>query len=345
MSEKRIIRKGDRVCDAAKNRDLVANNEERLEGGQGRGEARSGDSIVSAEEMLAEFVRHLRVERGLSPRTWEAYGYQLRSYMRFLEGRRRSPATATREDVLAYLDNRKAAGLRGGSIFAAAVVIRQFHKFLVARCQGFGDPTAGLRLPKSRRSLPRPLAPDEIEQIIDKADGKDFRTVRNVAMLEILYATGIRVSELTGLDLSRVNLVDGWTRVLGKGSRERLVPISNRATAALQRYLEARKRRYPGPAHSCPDAPLFLSRSGKRLGRCSFWLILKTLARRAGIEGRVFPHQFRHGAATSMLEGGADIRVIQEMLGHQNLSTTMIYAHVSQKFLRRACERTHPAFM
>lgn len=294
--------------------------------------------------LLDEFARHLRVERGLSLRTWEAYGCQLRSYGRFLEGRGRSPATATREDVLAHLATRKAAGLRGASIFAAAVAVRQFHRYLAARCRGVEDPTAGLRLPKLRQRLPRPLAADEIERIIAVARGQSFRAVRNVAMLELLYATGMRVSELTGLSIGRVDLAGGWMRVLGKGSRERLVPISDRAKAALRRYLDARRRRYPGPAYAGSDAALFLSRSGKRIGRCSFWLIIRTLGHRAGIEGKVYPHQFRHGAATCMLEGGADIRVVQEMLGHRDLSTTMIYTRVSQKFLRRACESAHPAF-
>ncbi len=196
---------------------------------------------------------------------------------------------------------------------------------------------------KFRQRLPRPLAPAEIERIIAVAKGTGFRATRNVAMLECLYATGMRVSELTGLDLNRLDMAGGWARILGKGGRERLVPLSNRAKAALRCYLEARGCCYK--SYDDPNAPLFLSRGGKRLGRCAFWLILRGLARRAGIEGGAFPHQFRHGAATSMIEGGADIRVVQEMLGHRNISTTAIYTHVSQSFLRRACEKAHPAFL
>jgi len=300
---------------------------------------------VTAEALVVAFLAHLRGERGLAENTTKAYGYQLAAYRVFLVARGAKPARATRDDISAWLDQRRRAGVGSTTLFCAAIAVRGFHRFLKGRGLAAADPTEGMPLPKLRQRLPRPLAPAEIERIIAAAEGQSFRAVRNVAMLEILYATGMRVSELTGLDLGRLDLAGGWARVFGKGGRERLVPLSNRAKAALRRYLDARGRRYPGHAHGSLDAPLFLSHRGKRLGRCAFWLILRFLARRAGIEGRVFPHQFRHGFATCLLEGGASLRIVQEALGHKSISTTAIYTHVSQSFLRRACEEAHPAFL
>ena len=298
---------------------------------------------MSPEALVAAFLAHLRGERGLAENTAKSYGYQLAAYRHFLADRGTEPARATRDDISAWLEQRRRAGVGSTTIFCAAIAVRGFHRFLKERGLAVDDPTEWMPLPKFRQRLPRPLAPAEIERIIVAAGGSGFLAARNVAMIECLYATGMRVSELTGLDLGRVDLVGGCARVLGKGGRERLVPLSNRAKVALQCYMDARNLRYP--THTGLDAPIFLSRSGKRLSRCAFWLILRSLGRRAGIKDRVFPHQFRHGFATSLLEGGADLRVVQEALGHKSLSTTAIYTHVSQGFLRRACDKAHPAFL
>lgn len=288
---------------------------------------------------LDEFVRHLRVERGLSPCTWTSYGYQIRGYLRFLEGRGRIPASATREDVLGYLEARKDAGVTGSTLFAAAIAVRGFHRYLAAQGHASADPTAGMRLPKYKQRLPEPLSVDEMERLLSMPTGNKFHLVRMKAALEVLYSTGCRVSELLNIKLEQLHIEEGWVRVIGKGNEERVLPVGPRAKEALLRYLEARKRRFPSTGDT-----LFLTTRGGPISRTTFWWQLRQLARRAGLSGRVFPHQFRHGAATCMLEGGADIRVVQEMLGHRSLSTTMIYTHVSQKFLRRACEKAHPAW-
>lgn len=294
---------------------------------------------MNSDNLLKEFIRHLQVERGLSPATWNTYQYHLRGYLRFLDARYREAGSSTREDILAYLENQKAAGLKDTSLFGLAIAIRQFHRFLRSESHAATDPTAGMRLPKFKQRLPEPLSVVEIEKLLSNP-GVKFNAIRNHAMLETMYATGVRVSELIGLKIDQVNLEEGWLRVLGKGGRERCVPFGNKAKDALLRYLEARTKRF-----SLPQDTLFLNSRGQGLTRGGFWWQLKRMARRSGIPGRVTPHVVRHSAATAMLEGGASIRVIQEMLGHSNLSTTIQrYAHVSPEFLRRACEKAHPRF-
>ena len=290
-------------------------------------------------ELLDEFLRHLRVERGLSPRTWESYGYQIKSYIRFIEARGHEPASSTREIVTAYLGVLKERGLKGASIFAAAITIRGFHRFSLERRYATNDPTAGMRLPKFTQRLPNPLSVAEIEKLLSLPTGTKFHRVRFHAMLELLYATGLRVSELIGLKIGHVNLEEESILVLGKGGKERIVPFGQKAKGSLLRYLEARRNRFP-----VVQDTLFLNSRGQGLTRGGFWWELKRMARRAGMNGAISPHRIRHSCATAMLEGGADIRVVQEMLGHRNITTTQIYTHVSQEFLRHACEKSHPMF-
>lgn len=295
---------------------------------------------MTPDALLDEFVRHLRVERGLSPCTWKSYGYQIRGYLRFLEGKRRASAAATREDVLAYLERRKDEGLKSASIFIAAMAVRQFHRYLAEAGLASADPTAGMRLPRFKQRIPKPLAQEAMDRLLRPPSRGKFSALRDHAMLELMYATGMRVSELVGLRLGQVDLREGWVLVFGKGSKERLVPFGLRAGATLKRYLEARATRFPAAGDF-----VFLNGRGGQLTRGGFASRLAAAARRAGLSGKVTPHVVRHSAATVMLEGGASIRVIQEMLGHSSLSTTVQrYAHVSPEFLRRACEKSHPRF-
>lgn len=295
---------------------------------------------MNPDGLLGEFVRHLRVERGLSPCTWKSYGYQIRGYLRFLEERRRAPASATREDVLAYFERRKDDGLRSASLFIAAMAVRQFHRYLAQSGHASVDPTSGMRLPRFKQRIPEPLSSEAMDRLLRPPAGTKFSALRDHVMLELMYATGMRVSELVGLRLGQVDIRAGWARVMGKGSKERLVPFGPRAGAALGRYLKARAARFPAAGDI-----LFLNGRGGPITRGGFAQRLAVAARRAGVSGRVTPHVVRHSAATAMLEGGASIRVIQEMLGHSNLSTTIQrYAHVSPEFIRRTCEKAHPAF-
>ncbi len=271
------------------------------------------------DALLDGFIRHLRVERGLSENTCLSYGYQLGAYLAFLRARGLEPATAARDDVLAYLERRKGDGLKSASIFIAAMALRQFHRHLVATGRVSTDPTAGMRLPRFKQRIPRPLAPEVMDRLLRPPVGAKFSAVRDHAMLELMYATGMRVSELTGLRFGQMDLREGWVRVMGKGSKERLVPFGPRAGTALGRYLEARAARFPAAGDV-----LFLNGRGRGpITRGGFARRLAAAARRANISGRVSPHQIRHSCATAMLEGGASLRVVQEMLGHYVVSSVM----------------------
>jgi len=172
------------------------------------------------------------------------------------------------------------------------------------------------------------------------AKGDGYRTIRNRALLELMYATGARASELLNLRLDQIDMEESCIRVIGKGDRERIIPFGEKAKEALIRYLKARRWRFPGAI----EGPLFLNTRGQRLGRCGLWLQLKEMAQAAQLDHGAFPHQIRHSAATHMLEGGADIRVIQAYLGHSSINTTQRYTRVSAKFLRKACQKAHPRF-
>jgi len=294
---------------------------------------------MDKDVLLEEFIRHLRVERGLSRNTWLSYGYQLRGYLALLVAHGKGPLSAGRDDVLAYMEAKKNAGRRSATLFIAAMAIRQFHRFLAERGRAATDPTAGLKLPKYRQRLPEPLTATEMEKLLGLPTGDKFHFVRMKAALELLYATGMRVSEMTGLRLDQLRLQEDWIRVLGKGGRERVLPVGPRAKEALMHYLEARRRRFPGV-----QGTVFLTSRGVAMNRSAFWWELRRLGRRAGLSGRLFPHRIRHTAGTLMLEGGADIRVIQALLGHRTISTSARYLHVSARHLAETCRIAHPAF-
>ena len=295
---------------------------------------------MNPDAMLDGFLRHLRVERGLSENTCLSYGYQLGAYVALLRARGKEPATATRDDILTYIENRKAEGLKSASIFIAAMAVRQFHRHLVEVGRAPADPTAGMRLPRFKQRIPKPVDAEGMERLLRPPVGAKFSAVRDHAMLELMYATGMRVSELTGLCLGQVDLREGWVRVMGKGSKERLVPFGPRATAALRRYLEARTARFPAAGDI-----LFLNDRGRGpITRGGFGRRLAAAAHRAGLSGNVTPHQIRHSCATHLLEGGADLRVLQELLGHNSITTTQRYTHVTRKLLQEACQKSHPRF-
>ncbi len=290
-------------------------------------------------DLLKEFIRHITVERGLAPNTCQSYSYQLGGYLTFLRERGREPSAASREDVLAYLECRKSEGIKSASLFLAAMAIRQFHRYLAEARLTPADPTAGMRLPRFRQRIPKPLAPEAMDRLLHPPLGAKYSALRDHAMLELMYATGMRVSELVSLRLEQVDIQEGWVRVMGKGSKERLVPVGPRAGAALGRYLEARSARFPVTSDT-----VFLNRRGGAITRGGFGRRLEAAARRVGISARVTPHVLRHSCATALLEGGADIRVVQEILGHSSLLTTQRYTHVSTALMRSTCRQAHPRF-
>jgi len=294
---------------------------------------------MTSTTLLDEFIRHLRVERGLANNTCLSYGYQLGAYAAFLRIRGKGVTEAMREDVLSFLEARKGEGLKSASLFIVAMAVRQFHRHLAQSGRAETDPTCGMSLPRFKQRIPKPLDAEAMDRLLRPPTGAKFSALRDAAMLELMYATGMRVSELVGLRLGQVDLDAGLARPMGKGSKERIVPFGARAAAALSLYLAARSARF----HAALDT-VFLNARGRGLTRSGFGWRLAAAARRAGISGRLTPHQIRHSCATHLLEGGASLRVVQEMLGHASITTTQIYTHVSANLMRKTCQSAHPRF-
>lgn len=289
------------------------------------------------------FLATARVERGLSPHTVESYGRDLARFVAHLEGQGVSRLSQLRrEHVTGFLVELERQGLGPRSRARALVATRRWLRHLGAAGALAWDPAEGVEMPRFRSPLPRLLRGDETTALIDAADTDTPLGLRDRAMLEVLYGGGLRVTELVELPLAAVDQRGGWLRVLGKGSRERIVPLGEPALAALQAYL-AEARPVLARAGGRVSEAVFLSRRGSAMTRQNFFTRLRNIARRAGIPAeRVSPHVLRHAFATDLLEGGADLRAIQSMLGHADLSTTQIYTHVSRGRLRETVETRHP---
>jgi integrase/recombinase XerD len=305
--------------------------------------------VVAAERSLElagavdGFLAHASVERGLAPRTIEAYARDLARFVAFLDGKGvRRLANLRREHLTGFLEALEAGGLGARSRARALVSVRRWLRYLGAAGALREDPAEGVAVPRFERALPHVLRTDEAVALIEAVDPSTPLGLRDRAMLEVLYGGGLRVSELVGLPLSALDLRAGLARVLGKGSRERMVPLGVPAVEALEAYLEQGRPPLLRAAKRPTDA-VFLSRRGSPMTRQNFFIRLRGIARRAGIPGeRVSPHVLRHAFATDLLEGGADLRAVQSMLGHADLSTTQIYTHVSGRRLRETVETQHP---
>jgi integrase/recombinase XerD len=272
----------------------------------------------------------------LAPRTVEAYRRDLSAFAAWLGA---SPARATPAEIAAYVAQLRADGLAATTIARRVAALRSFYRHQVLLGARPDNPAAELDLPRRRRALPRTLSPGEAERLIEAATGTTPRLLRDRALVELLYGAGLRVSEAVGLERASVDLEKRLVRCVGKGSKERVVPIGREAAEALRRYL-ARGRPYLDKRHR-PE--LFLNAKGGGLTRAGAFLILRRLAATAGLEpGRVHPHLLRHSFATHLLEGGADLRSVQEMLGHADLATTELYTHVSDRRRRELYFQAHP---
>ena len=286
------------------------------------------------------FLNYLTVEKGLSTNTLEAYGRDLARYLDFLEKEGIDhPGSVTPPVVLRFLAHLKGGGLAPRSRARALVALRVFHKFLLAEKITENNPTARVEAPKSLNPLPHALSPGEVDRLLEAPRGESPFDLRDRAMLELLYATGLRVSELVGLKIGDLQLDVGYLRAFGKRHKQRVVPMGEAALAVLERYL--------GTGRSFLDRGeggevLFLNRDGRGLTRQGFWKIIKRRAREAGILKKVTPHTLRHSFATHLLENGADLRSVQTMLGHADISTTQIYTHVTRERLRKIHEQFHP---
>jgi integrase/recombinase XerD len=290
------------------------------------------------------FLIHLQLEKSLASNTIEAYGLDLTKLMQFIaiKGIKGGPDAIRLKDLQEYIKWIAELGMNERSQSRIISGIKSFYRYCIQEDITKQDPTELLSAPKLKKSLPDTLTFEEIEQIIAAIDLSKSEGTRNKAMLETLYSCGLRVSELISLKRSHLYLDIGFIRVIGKGDKERLIPIGNDAIKHVQIYLES--IRIKGIEKKGYEDILFLNRRGGMLSRVMVFYIIKELATKANIKKTISPHTFRHSFATHLVEGGADLRAVQEMLGHESITTTEIYTHLDRNFLRDTLNRFHPGF-
>lgn len=300
--------------------------------------------ISRGEEMLDHyidgFIKYLAVERGLAENTMDSYYRDLKHWQKFLANHDINRMDEIDEHkILLYLMHLKQEGKAVTTVSRHLASIKTFYKFLLGEKLVSSNPAAKLETPKTGVRLPQVMTEDEVDKLLQQPNLSTPAGIRDKAMLELLYATGLRVSELVSLDIDQVNLDVGLLRCMGKGAKERVVPIGSVAAEYLRLYLQKGRTRL---ANKHSRNALFLNHLGTRLTRQGFWKILKKYVQDAGIKTNVTPHTLRHSFATHLLEHGADLRAVQEMLGHADISTTQIYTHVTQTRLKQVYNQTHP---
>jgi integrase/recombinase XerD len=289
------------------------------------------------EELLNKFLTYLAVEKGLSHNTLESYERDLHKYLLFLKTR--DPDDILQQDVSLFLTQLSTGGMASPSIARCLSAIRGFHKYLITDGLSRTDPTVYLEAPHGWQRLPKTLSSTDVETLLRQPDPATLIGLRDKAMLELLYATGLRVSELIGLRPADINLERGFLIVLGKGAKERAVPMGETAVLHLREYLAQARARLLG---SNSSDHLFISSKHRGITRQMFWERVKYYSRKAGISQKVSPHTLRHSFATHLLDNGADLRSVQAMLGHADITTTQIYTHVSRERLKSIHEKYHP---
>lgn len=288
-----------------------------------------------SNEKLEEFIGFILIEKGLSKNTALSYKSDLKIFLKYLQDRNVSCQTLTHEEItnfLWYLKTDKK--LKARSIYRMIESVRQYYKFLISENIITTDPTVYLTVPKIPVNLPDVLNKQEVDKLLNSINDNDDLSIRNRAMLELLYATGLRVSELINIKFADININEKFVRIMGKGKKERLIPFGDTAKVYIKRYLKIRKDKN--------TETIFLTRLGKGISRVEFWRQLKNIAVKAGLIQKVKPHTLRHSFATHLLSAGADIRFVQEMLGHSSISTTQIYTHVSKEYLKEQHTKYHP---
>jgi len=291
-------------------------------------------------QLIDSFLTYLTAVKGLSKNTLESYGRDILKLAVFLEGK-----DITRIDqvgykhILDFLTYLKEQGLNTRSTSRTLISVRQFFKFLLAEKFIESDPTFLIRTPKIKRGLPETLSLEDVEKLLSSPDESSPEGIRDKSMLEVLYATGIRVSELVELGLNDVNFDLGYIIAYGKGSKQRIVPIGEKAKIKLREYLDTSR---PKLLKSRTSPHLFVTRLGRKMTRQGFWKIIKAYSRKSGLTKKISPHTLRHSFATHLLERGADLRAIQVMLGHSDISTTQIYTHVERERLKEVHKKYHP---
>ena len=289
---------------------------------------------------IDEFMNYLSVERGLAKNALLAYRRDLNKYIDYLSPKGvKTAAQVNREHVSNFMFDLKKHDMSATTICRNLAAVKMFHRFLVRENLAKEDPTTLVDTPKLWKRIPSVLTQAEVESMIAAASGKKAQQVRDQAILEILYASGMRVSELADLKTTSIDYDVGFVRAVGKGSKERIIPLGKMAREALQKYL---LRARPQLLKGRTDDVLFLSRLGKKISRQSLWAVIKFYARKANIKKTIKPHTLRHTFATHLLEHGADLRSVQEMLGHSDISTTQIYTHVDKERLKSVHRQFHP---
>lgn len=291
---------------------------------------------------IEDYIHFIRVERQLSANTLASYRRDLESYAQHLQEvqQLKDYNEVRRDHILLHLENLRGEGKTARTVARHISSIRSFHQFLLREKVTTTDPTVHLEMPQLEQKLPKVLSIEEVEALIEAPDCSKPQGVRDVAMLELLYASGMRISELIELNIEDIHLTMGFVRVFGKGRKERIIPLGKGALNALSKYLERARYELQGK-YPKTDA-LFISHRGKRLTRQGCWKIIKGHAEKARINKELTPHVLRHSFATHLIENGADLRAVQEMLGHADIATTQIYTHVSKSRLSEVYKQFHP---
>jgi integrase/recombinase XerD len=292
--------------------------------------------MLDLKKTLNDFIAYISIEKSLSNNTALAYKTDILKFIKFAEKTRILFENLEYHNITDFLWKVKNEGLKPRSIYRLIESLRQFYKFLVLENLITNNPAKYLEPPRIPENLPNTLTFDEVSLLLNSINACTEMNVRNRAMLELLYATGLRISELVNLKFSNINLQDRFVRIIGKGSKERLIPFGNTAKDFINIYISKRK-----PASS-KDEHIFISRLGKKLSRIEFWRQLKNIAKNAGLTKNITPHVLRHSFASHLLAQGADIRFIQEMLGHASITTTQIYTHLDKKQIIRQHKKYHP---
>lgn len=298
--------------------------------------------MKEAKEAILDYLHFLQVERQLSTNTLSSYRRDLESYIEHIHNVQavQSLKAIERSHILIHLEALRGEGISARTIARHISSIRSFHQFLLREKLTDTDPTVHLEMPQIEQRLPKVLSIEEIERLISAPNREKPQGIRDIAMLELLYGTGMRISELIGLNLDDIHLTMGFVRVFGKGGKERIVPLGKSAIHTLDQYLQNARFKLQGK-YPKTDA-FFINQRGKRLTRQGCWKLLKEHAKNAHIEKEITPHTLRHSFATHLIENGADLRAVQEMLGHADISTTQIYTHISKTRLSEVYKQFHP---
>lgn len=290
-------------------------------------------------DYLNSFRRYLSLERNLSRNTALSYCGDLKHFLDYCDKKKFDPLKVSVNILQDYLWDEKKKGLKTSSLFRKTEAIKAFYKFLALENILKKNPLQSFKAPKLEKRLPKSLSIEETEKLLSHEISDNYQNIRTIAVLELLYASGIRISELASIKIEDINLAQGWLRVFGKGSKERLVPLNENACEILKKYIELRELKFGGRA---AQSWVFLNKSGKKISRVQLWKDIKKFAAEAGIQKKVHPHLLRHSFATHLLQRGADLRSIGEMLGHASLNTTQIYTHLDNAQLKEMHKKFHP---